>query len=248
VNISPALDRVGKEMIARRPLSRFIQIDRLVSLVTAIGSRTISPIDLPHGRYTLFMAYNPPAAAQSVSFIDRAGHGFPDWTSVPVTAGEVIAPLVQEELKAGTYQLQVEATATCCWKAELVLNSMQSWAAPPPAWRRLLPPPQPILLGSSKSLDFRIEQIGTYATDFMIDGFTIGQHVPHVMLCPFSLALRAADGHLVKLGAGTKHKASWPSGAFLGAGNWQVEIETKCEWELTLRPMLGPSGGGAHWF
>lgn len=249
MNLTPTVDRLGKELIARRPLSRFIQIDRLVTVLTGAGTKTTPGFYLPHARYTVFVEAEPVRAARSFSLLNDAGEGVTgDWSRIPDYVANVPVPLVQHELPAGNYRMAIEATPACAWMAQVVLNSIQSWAAPPPAWRRSSPPPQPIMLGSGKSPDFRVEQIGTYATDFMIDGFTIDQRVPRVKLCPFGLALRAADGHLIKLGAGTEREASWPSGAFLGAGNWQVDIDTKCEWELTIRPMLGPSSGGAHWF
>ena len=105
------------------------------------------------------------------------------------------------------------------------------------------------MLGSGRSPNFRIEQTGTYTTDFMIDGFR-GQHgVRHMKpICSFQLALQAANGHVIPLAAGTGQKTTWPTSPFLGAGDWQVEMETQCEWELVIRPMVGPSGGGAYWF
>ncbi len=249
MNLSPALDRVGKEMIARRPLSRFIQIDRRVSLLTGMGSGS-SSVYLPHARYTLFMHYDPPSAVQSVNLIDRSGRGFPDWTSIPATAGEVIAPVVQEELTAGTYQLQIEATATCCWQAQLVLNSMLSWEAPPSAFRRTPSLRKPIMLGSGKSPDFRTEETGTYAMLLRLGDFAphiAAQRMPEAM-CPFRLGLRAGDNHRLDLARGAEHEANWPSFVFLGARDWRVQMETDCEWELTVTPMVGPSGGGAYWF
>jgi hypothetical protein len=250
MSLNAALDRAGKALIIRRPLSRFIQIDRLVTLLTGTGPGSSAPFYLPHARYTMFMSYDPPAAVQSVSLIDHSGRGSPDWNSIGASAGEVVAPLVQEELTAGTYYLRIEATPTCCWMAQLVLNSMLSWEAPPRAFRRASSLPEPIMLGTGKNPDFRIEETGTYAMDLRVGDFApdiAPRHTPQA-LCPFSLSLRAADYRHHHLARGTEHDASWPSWVFLGAGDWTVLMETSCQWELVIRPMVGPSGGGAYWF
>jgi hypothetical protein len=251
VNLSLALDRVGTAVIARRPLSRFIQIDRLVTVLTGLGSATSPPLYLPHGRYTLFMAYDPPAAVRSLSLIDRSGRGFPDWTSIPVSAGDVIAPLVQHAVPAGNYRMAIEASSDCAWQAQVVLNSMLSWEAPPAAFHRRLARPAPILLGNDKNPDFRTEQTGTYAMEL-----TLGDFAPHVAqqpvpeaLCPFELGLRAVNGHHLHLARATESNASWPpSFVFLGARDWRVEMKTECTWGLVIKPMVGSSGGGAYWF
>jgi len=203
---------------------------------------------LPHARYTVFMAYDPPEAVRSVSLIDRTGRGAPDWSSVPVAAGEVIAPLVQHELRGGSYQLRVDAVAGCAWMAQVVLNSMLSWEAPPRVWRPSQPPPQPINLRSGEPPEFRIARTGHYAFDLSVGGFYSDQHSFPERFCPFSLGLRAADGHRIQLAEGGEASASWPSWRFLGAGAWHVVMETECEWRLVVRPLVGPSGGGARWF
>ena len=107
------------------------------------------------------------------------------------------------------------------------------------------------MLGSGKNPDFRIEQTRTYAMELRLGEFVpqiAPQRVPKA-LCPFKLGLRAVDGHHLDLGRGTEHEASWPpSLVFLGARGWRVQMETECEWELVIRPMVGPSGGGTYWF
>src|SRR5438270_3985511 len=148
VNLTTAVDRVGKDVIARRPLSRFIQIDRLVTVLVGMGSVTSSPLYLPRARYTIFMAYDPPAAVQSVSLVDSLGRGLPDWASVPVPAGDVIALLVQHELGEGNYRMAIEASADCAWEAQVVLNSTLSWETPSRAFQRTSPVPDEIRLGS----------------------------------------------------------------------------------------------------
>jgi hypothetical protein len=237
-------------VIARRPLSRFIQIDRLVTVLTGAGSQTTPAFYVPHARYTVFVDAEPARAARSFAFLNKAGDGVrDDWSRIPDDVINVPVPLVQHELPAGNYEMTIQASPACSWQAQVVLNSMLSWAAPPPAWRPSRLPPDPLTLGSGGSPDFRIEQTGSYQTDFTINGFTprIAWRVEK-SICPFQLSLRPSGGHLVYLGGGKEKYAHWPGGAFLGAGNWNVEIETDCPWELTIRPMVGPGGGGARWF
>jgi len=56
--------------------------------------------------------------------------------------------------------------------------------------------------------------------------------------------LRAADGHALDWSS----KRDWPNGGFHGAGDWIVEMETIGDWQLVIKPMIGPSGGGGRWF
>ena len=84
--------------------------------------------------------------------------------------------------------------------------------------------------------------------DLVVGGFDGRPPFPE-HFCPFRLDLRAADGHRVHLGEGIENKARWPSdNTFLGAGQWTAEMATACEWELMIRPRVGPAGGGARWF
>ena len=156
-------------------------------------------------------------------------------------------PLVQHELKAGKYRLTIEASPTCAWRVQVVLNSMMSWEAPPRAWLPPGPPPISITLGNGASPVFQIAETGNYAMDLVVGGFTRGPPRPK-RLCPFRLDLRAADGHSVHLATGESDSAGWPSWTFLGAGQWTVDMDTPCDWQLVVRPMVGPSGGGARWF
>ena len=183
---------LGQRIISRRPLSRFIQIDRLVNVITATGTHTTPPFYLPHARY-------------------------------------------------------IEASPTCAWRVQVVLNSMTSWEAPPRAWQPPGPPPDRITLRSGASPVFQIAETGDYAMDLVVEGFN-GHHPLPDRICPFRLDLRAADGHPVHLAGGKSDRAEWPSWKFLGAGQWTVDMDTPCDWQLVVRPMIGPSGGGARWF
>jgi len=83
--------------------------------------------------------------------------------------------------------------------------------------------------------------------DLVVEGFNGHYPLPD-RICPFRLDLRAADGHPVHLASGKSDRAEWPSWKFLGAGQWAVDMDTGCDWQLVVRPMVGPSGGGARWF
>jgi hypothetical protein len=241
-------ESLGQRLISRRPLSRFIQIDRLVKVLTGTGTRTTPAFYLPHARYTVFPDADPERSARSFALLDEVGRGvFDDWSQFPPDVAGLTVPLVQHELKAGKYRLTIEASPTCAWRVQVVLNSMMSWEAPPRAWLPPGPPPIPITLGNGASPVFQIAETGNYAMDLVIGGFTRGPPHPK-RLCPFRLDLRAADGHSVHLATGESDRAEWPSWQFLGAGQWTVDMDTQCDWHLVVRPMIGPSGGGARWF
>jgi hypothetical protein len=60
--------------------------------------------------------------------------------------------------------------------------------------------------------------------------------------------LRAADGHVVELGGADATRDHRVGSAFLGAGEWTVEMITRLSWELVVSPVVGPTGGGARGF
>jgi hypothetical protein len=244
-------DASVERIISRRPLSRFIQIDRLVMVLTGAGTRTTPAFYLPHARYTVFVDADPVRAARSFAMLDEHGNGVrDDWQRIPDFIANVPVPLVQHELPAGRYEITLEmAPQSSCWSVQVVLNSMLSWEAPPKAWRPAHPPPQPITLRRGEPSEFRIARTGHYAFDLSIGGFDGQGGTFPAGFCPFDLRLRADDGHRLHLGEGVENRVSLPSdNTFLGAGRWMVEMETSCEWELTIKPRVGPAGGGARWF
>ena len=244
------MESLGQRIISRRPLSRFVQIDRLVTVLTGAGTQTTPAFYLPHARYTVFPVADPERSARSFALVDQNGQGVhDDWTRFPPDVHGLSVPLIQHELKAGNYRLTMEtAGSECAWQVQVVLNSMLSWQAPPKAWRPLQPPPEPITVRSGEPREFRIARTGHYEFGFSIDGFDGTPGTFQKRLCVFNLGLRATDGHRLHLADGVENSAHWPSGAFLGAGQWAVEMETACEWELTIKPRIGPSGGGTRWF
>jgi hypothetical protein len=136
------LETLGQRIISRRPLSRFIQIDRLVTVLTGAGTQTPAGFYLPHARYTVFVEAEPARAARSFAILNRAGEGVrDDWSRIPDDVINVPVPLVQHTLPAGNYRMTIEASPSCSWQARVVLNSMRSWAAPPPAWQPSQAPP-----------------------------------------------------------------------------------------------------------
>lgn len=56
---------------------------------------------------------------------------------------------------------------------------------------------------------------------------------------PYSLDLRAADGHAIHLGAATATRGHRVGPHFMGAGAWTVEMNTELEWEFVLAPVVG---------
>jgi hypothetical protein len=237
------VETLSQRIISRRPLSRFIQIDRLVNVITGTGTQTSSTFYLPHARYTVFPDADPPRAARSFEIVNDEGHRiFEDWRRI----GSISVPLVQTELRRGNYRIAIAMDPpTSSWTIQVVLNSMMSWEAPPKPWRSRFPPPKPIRLRGGDSSSFQISRTGHYAMDFEIGGFRLGTPMQGLMrLCDFTLTLRAADGHTLAW----RSDGHWPNGAFLGVGQWTVEMDTDCEWQLIIRPQVGPSGGGARWF
>ena len=235
------LQDVGQAIIGRRPLSRFVQIDRLVTVETGAGTTETPPFRLRHGRYTVFAWYDPPVAVRSLTVVDERGHGLPDCGAIPVAPGEVVAPLVQHVLPTGMYHVEVETwTPICAWMVRVVLNSMLSWEAPPPAWRPSLPPPQTTGLQSGREPRFRLAQTGLYDIELTIREWRSGAPWFGGSVNPYSLDLRASDGHVLHLGQSTP--------LFLGAGEWTVEMKTSDAWHLGIVPVIGPTGGGARGF
>jgi len=115
---------LGQRIISRRPLSRFIQIDRLVNVITATGTHTTPPFYLPHARYTVFPNAEPERSARSFALLDEAGGGVhDDWSQFPPDVAGLTVPLVQHELKAGKYRMTIEVSPTCAWRVQVVLNS-----------------------------------------------------------------------------------------------------------------------------
>lgn len=212
------------------------------------GTTLTAPFRLPHGRYTVYAFYDPEDAVRSFNFVDDEGHALPDWNSgsIPVS---FVAPLVQQVLPAGSYHLELEtATGTCSWMVQVVLNSMLSWEAPPHACRSPLPPSDRIELTRSQARTFRIAQTGFYDIRLTVGDWEIGAPWFGNALQPYSLNLRAADGHTIHIGHATGSTGRSTSGAFLGTGGWVVEMDTSSDWHLVITPVIGPHGGGTRAF
>jgi hypothetical protein len=174
-----------------------------------------------------------------------SGRSWPDWTGLPA-AGFVTAPVVQELLPADMYHVEVEtSTLTCAWDVEVVLNSMQSVGRAPPEWQPPSPPPAVARVHSDGPSSLSLGRTGTYMVDWTVGDDGPG---PRRVIQPYSLRLRAADGHGVDLGAATEGGERRIDRVFLGAGQWVVEMETDVRWECMLTPVVGPTGGGSRGF
>jgi len=170
-----ALKGVGDSIIGRRPLSRFVQIDRLAMVKTGAGPTTTPSFSLPHARYTVFVDYDPPTAVTSFALLEDQGRALPDWSSIKADVGVLKAPLVQHELPTGNYRLVIgTTTSTCAWMVQVVLNSMLSWQAPPRRWRPSSPPPEEILVRSGESPAFRVAQTGRYDVSWTVGEAQVG--------------------------------------------------------------------------
>jgi hypothetical protein len=200
---------------------------------------------LPHGRYTIFVDYDPPDAVRRFQLVGVHGRSWPDWSQIPVQAGEVSAPLVQEELIGGTYRLLIDTTTqTCSWSVQVVLNTPLSRAKPPAPWHSPSQAPEPVTVRSGEPGTFQVLQTGRYLVDWRI-GLASERRSP---IQRYSLRLRAADGHEIEMGQAADRHDHRIDGAFLGAGIWTVDMQTSADWELTITPFLGPLGGGAVGF
>lgn len=159
--------------------------------------------------------------------------------------GDVTAPIVQELLPSGTYHVEIEtAIDACSWDVQVVLNSMQSWARPPQPWKPLGTPPSAVSVSSGGAATLVVERTGRYSVDWWLGYPGIHPRVRH----PYTLVLRAADGHKLDLGTGGRDRDRRVGSAFLGAGEWVVEMTAETSWEVSVRPIVGPTGGGAWGF
>jgi hypothetical protein len=221
------------------------QIDRLVRRETGNGSATTEPFRLPRGRYTVFVNYDPPEAVRSFGLVHLANGAIPNLNATGADrVGDTSAPIVQQELLAGRYRIDVGTDSpSCSWDVQVVLNSMLTWGRAPQAWRPSVAPPKPITVRSGENPVFLLARTGRYNADWTV-GPGRSQHVTH----PHSLVLRAADGHAVHLGAANGDRGYRRNPHFLGAGEWTVEMTTDVEWELLIAPVVGALGGGTHDF
>ena len=219
-------------------------MDRLVARFIGHGSMISSAFRLPVGRYTVFVDYDPADAVHALALTDGAGRRWPDWNGLPAP-GLVTAPIVQELLPSGRYRIEIETSiAACSWDIQVVLNSMQAWAILPRPWKPLLPPPSRVTVSGAGSTTLRVERTGTYSIDWWLVGPGLEPGPRH----PYALRLRAGDGHTVELGGGDERGDHRIGSAFLGAGAWEVEMTADTAWELTVSPIVGPTGGGAWGF
>jgi len=225
-------------------LNPYRQVDRLVACERGAGTTSTVPFRLPRARYTVFNRYDPGEAVTSFAIVDEDGQRWPDWAAISAPVGDVMAPLVQHELRAGVYHIEISTTMpTCSWQVQVVLNSMMALRRLPPEWRPSSAAPEVVRVRSGDPPILRVTQTGQYDA-----GWTVGEASVRPAFHPYSLELRAADGHVVQLGAASAMGDRRAGYVFLGAGQWTVEMITNVPWELVVTPVVGPTGGGARGF
>jgi hypothetical protein len=159
----------------------------------------------------------------------------------------VLAPLVQEVFPSDTYRIEIEtALESCGWDVQVVLNSMQSWAIVPPAWKPPVAPPSSVSVRSTDARTLTVAQTGEYRVDWWLGGRSGDPIAAHRHR--YALRLRAADGHEVELGAADGVHDRRIDRAFLSNGEWAVDMTAGSPWELTITPVVGPTGAGARGF
>ena len=235
------------------------QLDVNYATSTGIGSITMDPVDLPHGRYTFFSSADPADCVTSVALLDHNGATVVDDSSwrraaastpppgvVTVATQQTIPTMVQQELASGAYRVRVTAKTGCAWRVEQILNYMLSDETP------LKPAPLPaapdldVNLGvSSTDLNFRIDTPGMYRVRWSV-----------TPCATYSLDL-VRPGSVEHLAEG--NAASAPPGGvigpmgsdgpmFLGTGDWTARVNTRCFWQIEVSPWRGSIGGGTQGF
>jgi len=232
------------------------QLDVNYATTAGVGSMTVNPLPLPHGRYTFFSHSDPPNCVKSVALLDQSGNAVVDDGSQRAqgsgppgaVTSQMVPTMVQQELSSGSYRLKVSASGTgCAWDVEQILNYMLSNEAP---LKPLIPTKAPtvdVSLGNlSTDLHFQIPVAGIY----------------HVKWSVTPCARYSGD--LVRSGGGAEHLgdgvgvASPPGGdigpisqdgpTFLGAGDWTAKVATNCFWQIDVSPWIGSLGGGTQGF
>jgi hypothetical protein len=222
-------------------LSPVRQLDLLVVQRTGVGPSATDGFTLPDGRYTVFVEGDPDFCYRSFTLEDDHGRGIrQDWSYLPPNVAGPGVPLVQRELPRGVYHLVMTgAKPNCPWMVQVVLNSMLYKGVPPTPWRSPLGTPAPITLTNQTNPRFGIEQTGFYDPSWTIS--------PNP--CTYAVDLRASDGHTIHLGDGTASGDSRRGGPiFFGAGSWQIEMVSACQWRFVLKPWMGDMGGGTRGF
>ena len=239
---------LGQGIIGRRPLSRFVQIDRLVARYTGIGSQTTAPVKLPHARYTVFINGDRLNEVRAFTLQDEHDVVLVDdhnWGRIPPNHIFMPIPLVQHEVPTGRYRMSIgTVTAACAWEIQVVLNSMMSWQTTPRPWRRTVPLPDAIRVRSGEKAQLRIARTGLYNIYLLVEE----EADEKKRFAPFTLQLEASDGYRVDLAQSDGFGLGTTEFVFLGAGDWSVRMSSQTDWQLGLMPRTGPMGGGAQAF
>jgi hypothetical protein len=235
-------------------------------LRTVIGSGTTTTkvAHLPHARYTFFTDEDPANCILGVQLQNAAGRYVAgdqlDRQPRPDVAPETFNfALVQTDVPEGDYRVRVSTgTQPCGWRLEEILNSMSSDQAPPQAEKAPPPPAFDATISSANAAQtIDIPTSGLYAVGLSL---TRG---PGVSYCPVThgfLINAAGESEAVLGGQGPtppprptpvpSPKVGLEQGQpmFLAAGVRTARVDTACSWQLSVKPWLGPTGGGAQGF
>jgi hypothetical protein len=159
-----------------------VQIERLVVRHTGCGSMATGSFSLPRARYTIFVEYDPPEAVRSFKLVHQKDGPVPNWNGMGAErVGDVLAPIVQHELPAGSYEVEIGTLSPkCSWDVQVVLNSMVSWRRPPPPWRPSVAPPDVVTVRSGDNPVFLLSQTGRYEAQWTVGSGRAGHAIaPH---------------------------------------------------------------------
>jgi hypothetical protein len=235
------------------------KLDTNYATTNGVGSVTGAPINLPHGRYTIFSFADPPTCVKSVALLNKDETPVADDASeraatlnpppgVTMANQQMMPTTVQHELPAGAYHLKVTTgSAGCAWRVEQILNYMLSNEVPPtPAVLTSAPAFDVTFGNASTDLGFHVDVAGIYHVRWSITP------------CDrYSGDLVRSNGGVEHLGDGTAQPVPpgsliGPQGSetpmFLGAGDWFARVSTRCFWQIEVSPWRGSLGGGTQGF
>jgi hypothetical protein len=231
------------------------QLDIVLRTQVGMGAGMNAPLHFPDARFTFFAFEDPTFCLTGMQLFDSSGSVIGgELFERPTFVANVPVPLVQQDLPAGDYRLRVStATSHCAWMVEEILNSMSSHDAPPAAEPAPVAQPTSATV-STQSTPFAISESGLYNVSWSVTS-------PAGAMCPYKIALRDSSGGMENIDQQPEPQppnqppGPTPGGAgsgevplFLSAGIRTVSAQTVCPWMVSIRPLVGPNGGGVRGF